>query len=322
MRLHQFWFPWLFALLSVALTPLSASATQTKILYVDSYHQDYPWSAGIARGIESVLQNHENIQLKIIHMDTKRQNSEEFKIAAARQAKALIDSWQPQVVIASDDNAAKYLIVPYFLGGTLPFVFCGVNWNADEYGFPATNVTGMIEIQLIDQILALLRRYAAGNRIAFIKGDDLSARKEAAFFEQHFKLNLDQRFVKDFSAWKKQYLALQQESDMILIGNHISITGWNDEEAYRFILQKTRVPTGNWDDWMAKFSLVTFANNPEEQGEWAAQTALRILAGTPPADIPIVTNHKARIFLNMELARKLGIKFPIELIERATFTSE
>ena len=104
MRLHQFFYLWLFALLSVALAPFPVSATQNKILYVDSYGQDYPWSAGIARGIEAVLKNHKNIQLKMIHMDTKRHNSEEFKIAAASQAKALIDSWQPQVVIASEET--------------------------------------------------------------------------------------------------------------------------------------------------------------------------------------------------------------------------
>jgi ABC-type uncharacterized transport system substrate-binding protein len=43
-----------------------------------------------------------------------------------------------------------------------------------------------------------------------------------------------------------------------------------------------------------------------EQGEWAAQTALRILAGTRPADIPIVRNQQTRCFLNSELAAKIG----------------
>ena len=73
---------------------------------------------------------------------------------------------------------------------------------------------------------------------------------------------------------------------------------------------------------MARFSLITLANKPEEQGEWAARTAMQILAGTVPQDISVTTNKRARIFLNMELAKVLDIKFPIELIERATFTSE
>ena len=299
-----------------------SGATSRKILYVDSYHESYPWSAGITSGIQSVLSSHADVELKILRMDTKRNPTEDFKQSAALKVKKFIEFWQPELVITSDDNAAKYLIVPYFKGGSLPFVFCGVNWDATDYGFPAANVTGMIEIQLIAQILKTLQNYTSSSRIAFLKGDDLSARKEADFFDKHFSLQLDKRFVADFSAWKEQYLALQSEADMILLGNSASIKGWNNKEAQAFVMAKTSVPSGNWDDWMAPFSLVTFANSPEEQGEWAATAALKILAGTAPVEIPITSNQKGKIYLNMALAKKLGIKFPIELIERATFTSE
>lgn len=299
-----------------------AFAEQRKILYVDSYDQSYPWSAGITAGIRSVLEPHADIKLKIERMDTKRNTDEEYKKSVALRIKKFIDSWLPDLVIASDDNASKYLIVPYFKDSTLPFVFCGVNWDASEYGFPCRNVTGMLEIQLIDQILDAIKVYASGPKIGFIKGDDLSARKEADFFEKRFNIQLDRRFVADFAAWKKQYLALQQDVDMILIGNSASVKGWNPEEAKSFVLEATEVPTGNWDAWMAPYALLTFANKPEEQGEWAARTALRILAGTSPESIPLATNQKARVYLNMQLAKKLAIKFPIELIERATFTSE
>lgn len=301
---------------------MPALAEQHKILYVDSYHESYPWSAGITRGIESVLSLRDDVELKIERMDTKRNPSEESKQAAALKIKQFIDSWQPELVIASDDNASKYLIVSYFKGSELPFVFCGINWDASGYGFPAENVTGMIEVQLVDQIISTLQEYSAGQRIAFIKGDDLSARKEADFFEKRFSVQLDKRFVTDFAAWKKQYQALQKEADLILLGNNVSIKGWNAEEALALILKTTAVPTGNWDAWMAPYSLLTLANQPEEQGQWAAVTALKILSGTAPGDIPIVTNQKGKVYLNMALAKKLGIRFPIELIERATFTSE
>ncbi len=302
-----------------------ASAGQNqnhKILYVDSYDGAYPWSNGIFRGIQAVLADFSDVELRSFHMDTKRKPSEAWKKEVARQARDLIEEWQPEVVIASDDNASKYLIVPYYLNKRLPFVFCGVNWSATEYGFPAANVTGMVEVQLIDQLLKQLRIYSAGERIAFIKGDDLSARKEASFYEERFHLKLKKVFVKDFNEWQQEYRNLQQDADMILLGNSSSIAGWDADTAYRFILENTQVPSGNWDDWMARYSLITLANRPEEQGEWAARTAMKIVAGTAPADISLTTNKRARIILNMELARRLKIKFPIDLIERATFTSE
>jgi hypothetical protein len=51
----------------------------------------------------------------------------------------------------------------------------------------------------------------------------------------------------------------------------------------------------------------------------AAGAALKIIDGKNPADIPIVTNKRAKIFLNMVLAKKMGIKFPMSLIEHAQF---
>lgn len=299
-----------------------AVAQQQKILYVDSYHEAYPWSAGITRGVQSVLAERQEIELKILRMDTKRNTAEDFKQSAALKVKEFIDSWQPDLVIASDDNASKYLIVPYYKDGQLPFVFCGVNWDASGYGFPTSNVTGMVEVQLIDQILTALQKYASGSRVAFLKGENLTARKEAAAIEKQLDIQLDKRFVTTFSAWKQQYLALQQEADMLIFGNTASVRDWDSETALAFIRETTRIPSGNWDAWMATYCLITFANKAEEQGEWAAATALKILAGTPPADIPVVSNKKGKIYLNMELAKILNIKFPIELIERATFTSE
>jgi len=226
------------------------------------------------------------------------------------------------VVITSDDNAAKYLIVPYYKNTDLPFVFCGVNWGAEEYGFPCSNVTGMIEVQLIDQILNTLKSFSKGDRIAFLKGDDESARKEADFFEKRFHIDLDKRYVSDMNQWKRQYQNLQAEADMILIGNSASIKGWDKEKARECVYTHTKIPTGNWDSWMAPYSLITYANKPYEQGEWAVKTANRILDGEKPGTIPLSQNEKAEIYLNMALAKSINIQFSLDLIESATFTDE
>ncbi len=302
--------------------------TKSKVLLVNSYHKGYFWTDGITKAIAqtfgSVIEKNgaidnskSKVTLDITYMDTKRNPSEEYKEKIAISLKERISSWRPDLVITTDDNAAKYLIVPYFYKSDLPFVFCGVNWDASTYGFPASNVTGMIEVQLIDQIIKSLRKYAKGDRIAFIKGDDFSARKEAEFFEKRFGIKLINRFVKNFSEWQRQYTLLQDEADIIFIGNPASIPDWDDNKALIFIHEITKVPTGSWDESMKKFNMVTFATVPKEQGQWAANTALNILNGISPSDIPMVTNKVARVYLNMTLAKKLGIIFPVELIDRA-----
>ena len=85
--------------------------------------------------------------------------------------------------------------------------------------------------------------------------------------------------------------------------------------------ENTRIPTGGWDVWMAENVLVTIANVAEEQGEWTAKTALEILGGKNPADIPIVKNIRGAYYLNMRLAKKLNIFFPLDLIEKSHMVS-
>jgi ABC-type uncharacterized transport system substrate-binding protein len=263
------------------------------------------------------------VELRTVFMDTKRHKSEAFKKKAALEVKALIDAWRPDVVITADDNAAKYLIVPYYLGSSIPFVFCGLNWDASVYGFPAANVTGMVEVNLFPRLVRDLRPYARGDRIAVLASDTLSERKECANLKKHFGAGRDLRFVfvKTRKEWEQAFIALQDEADIVFINECQSLEGYDGREMRGFVLGHIRVPVGAIQRGMEELALVTYAKVGEEQGEYAARTALAILAGKSPADFPVVTNHKARIYLNMPLARALGIRFPVEMLAGAHLIS-
>lgn len=305
-----------------------AAAEKPKILFIDSYHAGYVWSDGVARGVlealnvkmneDGALDNSESdAELRIFRMDTKRNTSEEFCQQAALKAKDIIDTWRPVVVIACDDNAAKYLIVPYLKDTTVPVVFCGINWDASEYGLPARNVTGMVEITLIPQLLESLQPYAKGNRIGYLAPENLTNKKYVMYFKKLFQLDVLPRFVTSFADWKTAFEALQSEVDILLLGNAV-FPDWNEQAAREFVEINTTVPTGCYDESMIQLVLLGYTKIPEEQGEWAAQTALQILDGASPADIPVVMNTKGQIYLNMRLAEKLGVRFPLTLVKHAT----
>ena len=311
----------LFLNVFTSISTASAKMIKKKVLYIDSYHVEYAWSADITAGIESVLGARDDIELKIFRMDTKRHKSDFYKKKVALKAKALIDSWQPDIVIASDDNASKYLIAPYLKGGTLPVVFCGLNWDASVYGFPATNVTGMIEVALYRQTIDMLRTFARGDRIGYLASDVVTERKALKNISKRFKTDFTVRFVKTFAELKQAFLDLQKETDMILIQECRSVLGFNHREMVQFVNENTTVPTGALQRYRSHYALVTFAKVGKEQGEYAARTALEILDGRPVQDISVVANKKASIYLNMLLAKKLGIRFPLELIENAHLIS-
>lgn len=278
-----------------------------KILYVNSYHIGFEGSDPITEGIRTVLER-TKVDLKIIYMDTKRNPSDEFSKTAALEVKAVIDEFKPDVVIASDDNASKYLIMPFYKEAGLPFVFCGVNWDASVYGFPYKNVTGMIEVALVSEILKHLRKYAKGERIGFIAGDTLSERKNLEYYTKRFGINFTQILLaKNFAEWKQGYLKLQDEADMALMTSHVGIPDWNDQEARIFSENHAKIPIGTEHRWSMPFALVGVAKDFNEMGVWSAHAALKILDGVPPSKIPITANKKGQLLFNARMADRLGI---------------
>ncbi len=310
------------------------SAAPKKLLYVNSYHQGYAWSDDIEKGLLKALQikarpdgtydtSRSEVRLRIFRMDTKHRKSEAEIKAAALAAKTIIEKWQPDLLVVSDDNAAKYLVEPYYKNSTLPVVFCGVNWDASVYGFPTRNITGMVEVAPVEETMEMLRKYARGDRIGYIGANTLSEHKNVDSYARILGVHFtDGRLVDNFAQWKKEYLRLQDSVDMLLFFTAVGIEGWNDEQAEQFILAHTRIPSAGTGDHHIRFALLGQVRIAEEQGWWAGKTALRILNGTSPAEIPVTTNKRSRIYLNMRLAKRLGIKFPMELIDKATFVKE
>jgi ABC-type uncharacterized transport system substrate-binding protein len=301
-----------------------------KVLFVNSYHEELGWSKGIINGVLDIFENKTDqpfatewmVDLKIVHMDTKRNKSEEFIKRAAVSAKKIIEEWEPDIVIAADDNASKYLIVPYFKDNKLPFVFCGVNWDASIYGFPFSNVTGMIEVTLVEPAIRTMSAYAAGNKVSILVANTLTGKKEALYISEIIGGASNIEYLNSFYEWKQKYMEMQHNSDMLIMVGLNGINDWNREEAKLLIINETKIPSVMFYSEWAEYTLFTFATSPEEQGKWAAKTALEILNGKSPEEIPIIQNKQARIYLNMMLAKKLGITFPMELIEQATFVSE
>lgn len=294
----------------------ATTLAQGRILFVDSYNAGYVWSDGIRRGVAGVLKGSET-ELTVTMMDTKRHRSEAFKQAAALKVKALIGELKPDVVIAADDNASKYLIKPFFRNTALPFVFCGVNWDAGVYGFPCSNVTGMIEVAPVPQLLDYLKHYAKGGRVGFLAPDLLSAKKESIEYRKAFGIDLVEYFSSDPDDWKKGFLHMQQNVDMLIIDSDGGLYQDRAEELVKFVEANTRIPSGTILDFMAPYVLIAFAKIPEEQGAWAAETALRILAGEKPSSISIARNQDGYLIINARIAQRTGFNIPYSVLKSA-----
>ncbi len=293
-----------------------------KVLYIDSYHPEYIGGIVQEHAVREVLEP-EGIAVRDVYLDEKRHGDEPHLRQAAREVMEVVRDWRPDLIIAADDASNKYVIVPYLKDASIPVVFIGVNWTADQYGYPLKNVTGQIEVELIQDLIDQLRHFARGQRIAILTADTLTDRKTLDYYRSVMKIRFsEERLVGSFAQWKKAYTELQGRCDGLVFRNNTGISGWSDQEAKEFIQATTRVPTGTVSSHMTGLVLISLAKDNGEFGEWAGQTALEIFAGKPPSSIPITTNKRGKLVLNMSLAKRLGITFPMDLIERATFTEE
>ena len=286
-----------------------------KVLIIDSYHQGYAWSDATVAGAMSVL-NSSGAEVRIVRMDTKRKKTDEDKLAAAEMVRNTIESWKPDVVIASDDNASKFVIKPYYKDASVPFVFCGVNWDASGYGFPYRNVTGMVEVAAVDELFAFLERLTDGRRVGYAVADVFTAHKEQENIEKTFGMKFAElRYATTMDQWQSQFRELQGKVDILLVGNSAGVEGWDDDAAARWAERYTKVPSGAIHGHMARFALIGYTKLGEEQGEWAAKTALRIIDGTSPSDIPITRNKQGRLIINARVAEGLGGGTTVQLGE-------
>ena len=292
-----------------------------KILWISSYHQGYEANDAIEAGIRSQL-NGSSVKLRTFFMDTKRNNAAEYAQIAAQNALSMIEEFHPDVIIASDDNAQKYLVVPYLKKKSIPIVFCGVNWDMHQYGYPTDNITGMVEVDLAQQMYDLMRSYATGDRIGFLSGNVDTERKTIEIYNNRFfHGRLKSYLVESMAEFKQSFLQAQQEVDMLYIYNYTGIKDWNPDDAELFLSRHTRIPTGSHNDFMAPFVMFVAAKSLEEHGRFAGNAALQILSGVSPANIAVAENKDVELYVNIRMAKAASIVFPVDLLQTATVIS-
>ncbi|MDD4955159.1 MAG: ABC transporter substrate binding protein [Candidatus Omnitrophica bacterium] len=307
-----------FCLLFTSICADSLSVNK-RLLIINSYHKGYEWSDVITNVIIAYFNKHApEVNIKVAYMDTKRNNSEKFAQIAGLKIKKLIESWKPDAVVASDDGASKYVISPYFLNSGIPFVFCGLNDDPATYGFPGKNVTGICESDLVESVYNHLIKYARGKKIGYLTADKDTQHVMAEINEKQMGRKFDKiYFVKNFEDWKKYFLIIQNEVDMLFMQDTCVVNDWDREKAKEFVQKHTKIPTGATADVMREYVLVCIYKSSREHGLWAAEAALKIIKGTSPADIPVAVNKEGHLVLNLKLADKLNIVFSPTMLRAA-----
>lgn len=311
-----------FFLSAIFLTCLAAcdnKSQQKKVFYINSYHQGYAASDSVMKGIKETLP--QTVELTIFYLDAKRLSEAEIA-KKADEAVAKINEVHPDLIMASDDDAVKRVVVPHFKNIETPVVFCGVNWTATNYGLPVTNVTGMLEVlPLHETIRAAKNHNPAAKKLVVLSENSASEQKNKAVLDTLYRnegLEPEYSLVDNFEQWKQAFIKANESADIIYIPTNGAIKNWNKEEAIEFVTKHIKKPVITCDDFMMSYAVVGFTKVAKEQGQWATKTAMQILAGTNPQAIPLAKNHQVRGWLNQPLANRIGYKPGVAIANNLT----
>lgn len=279
------------------------------------------WADGIYRGLRKALGN--ACELHVFSMDGKRNQSTEAKQWVARQAVEEIERIKPDVLIVSDDDAARYLAVPYYKDTALPIVFSGLNWSVEEYGFPGQNATGIIETMPLMPMLRQAKRVTRGGEQAtFLAANTMAAFKDFLRIQkqaQRLDVNVTTRFVETQQEWIQAYLELQSSEDFLILGSMADIRGWRhrDPKLIKTIQHGTRVPSFTTELSMVCYAVVGYVKVPEEHGRWSGLAALQVLQGVKAVEMPVVNSRHWDMWHSEALAAKVLKDFHRSLYLRA-----
>jgi ABC-type uncharacterized transport system substrate-binding protein len=325
--------------LEAQLNQILPESAPKRVLILHSYHPEFVWVQDVNKGIlqglrEERFEIERNLKLDYFFMDTKRQTDEKWKLEVAAKAKAHIAAFKPDVVIAVDDNAQKYVVKDLSNSGT-PFIFLGVNADPMTYGYlrsleaPGGHVTGSIERERFKQSVALLQQLVPeAHNLAVVCDDGPTGKpvidrikKRAA--ELGISLVADKQ-TGSFREWQSFVEEIQAQADALLVILYHTLkddTGKpvHENTVLSWTVQNSRLPDMGFWSWAVEGGvLCSEAISGFQQGHYAATVAAYVLLGQSPGEFSVDTPQRGEVCVNIARAKMLGIEIPYELARTAT----
>jgi len=192
--------------------------------------------------------------------------------------------------------------------------------------FPAGQVTGMLEILPLGELLELTRSYYPGmSDLLILTENTTTSRKQQQMLDTLFDrldLNVSYEMINDFDTWKTIFKEANDAYDAIYIPTNGAILGWDHDEAVSHVKKYIKVPLLTCEDFMMPYVVLGVTKVASEHGSWSAGTAKKILQGTSPEDIPVTRNQQSVTWLNSTLADQIGFNPDSMLVSKAKMVGE
>ncbi len=289
-----------------------------KILIMNSYHPGFPWTESIMEGIrDRLIEENSKIDISVEYLDTKQYDPLHlFPLLEALYAEKYKNQ-QFEVIIATDNNAIDFIFAyrnSIFPG--VPVVFCGINDFHPSLLEGKTGITGVVEDYKMKETFDLaLHLHPNTKHIAVISDTtptDAANRSRLERIKPGYRGCI--RFIDLIGLPAPRLIAAVQqlpENTAILFLNYYrDVEGgvYTLKEGISLLSENCGFPLYSmWKDKIEAGALGGIITSGKLQGENAADLALRIISGTAPDDLPVLTESPTVPMFNYDSLHRYGV---------------
>jgi len=320
--------------ISLCIFLVGFNLSKPRVLVLHSYATDYSWVRDVDKGIREVIEK-KPYSIKYCYLDTKGRQETGYLTNAGMAARNIINKWQPNVIIAVDDEA-QMLVGKYYVNHpSINIVFAGVEGILEEYGYDsAYNVTGIFEKIQLEALRDTIAEILPGGqgRIAHISDasqTSLYSWGEINSFTWSPLQLVDSTRCKTFDQWKEAVLKAQQQADILLITDYYAIRRSSTDrsvvppaEIIQWTEENSKLPGISYRGvYVEEGGMMAVGASPLEQGQVAAKMAVDIIEKkVKPEDIFYRENQMFIMYIRQSRVEQHDIVIPktFEAFARAT----
>ena len=285
------------------------------------------------QGIRQVLdKNRQPISVRWHYLGIDALPDEDHREDAAKEGQRTVAQFDPDAIIAVDDEAQQY-VAQLYAGLSRPkIIFTAIDHDPKEFGYVgAANVTGILEILPLTAIREALQQIRPGQpmRLAVLgtptptgKGQ---LRQINAFDWGPHKL-VDAQLLGDFAAWQQAIKAMEGKADVLVVLSHdglkVSPTSTSPAplaDVIRWIEANAKpLPIGISTDYVELGGGLSLAPSSRAMGEVAAIDTLQWLKAKPASAPPPISEGKHySVAIRASALQSRGVKLPSIYTEAA-----
>ncbi len=279
-------------------------AAACKVLVVMKNAETYWWNPESKTGIEKVLGDRCDMTYIYLEM-LENPDGVEAKVQEAYQT---YQQLQPDGVIVVEDDVNSLFVVPYLKDKVdTPVVFAGL-WNPEQYGYPASNVTGVLFRSFMPETVSFLKQLVPSiETVGLLARDEVQSRNALpgikALLEETGLTVLDPVY----SNQKEEIVAYVQQN--ISQTDAMFVPPILGTETVKAVLEVYPKPTFSaWRQSIEDGVLCGVVESGEELARLAAEKLAKAMEGTPISDIPIEAPEFGTRVVNVNTMKELGIK--------------